>query len=164
MSSGLQIFTLVHVAISLAGISSGLVVLFGLLAAKRLDSWTAFFLATTVLTSVTGFFFPFHGVTPAIVVGIISLLLLAAAIVARYPRHLAGAWRRVYVITAMVALYLNVLVLIVQSFQKVPALRALAPTQSEPPFQLAQGVTLALFVALIVAAAIRFRPETQKPH
>jgi hypothetical protein len=164
MSSGLQIFTLVHVAISLAGIGSGLVVLFGLLAAKRLDSWTAFFLATTVLTSVTGFFFPFHGVTPAIVVGIISLLLLAAAIVARYPRHLAGAWRRVYVITAMVALYLNVFVLIVQSFQKVPALRALAPTQSEPPFQLAQGVTLALFVALIVAAAIRFRPETQKPH
>jgi len=154
----LRTFTHLHVAISLAAIFSGLVVLFGLLTSKRLDHWTSFFLLTTVATSVTGFFFPFHGFTPAIGVGIISLILLAVAIVARYPRHLTGAWRWLYVISATLALYLNVFVLIVQSFQKVPALRAMAPTQTEPPFLLAQLLALTLFVVFGILAAIRFQP------
>ena len=119
-------YTAIHVVISLLAIGSGFVVLFGMLTGRRLDAWTAFFLATTVATSVTGFGFPIHGFTPGIGVGIISLIVLAVAIFARYGRHLAGAWRRVYVVTAVTALYLNVFVLIVQSFQKVPALKALA--------------------------------------
>jgi hypothetical protein len=159
MTSGLEIFTLVHVLISLAGIFSGFVVLFGLLTGKRLDGWTAVFLATTVATSVTGFFFPFHGFTPAIGLGIISLVVLALAIYARHARHLAGAWRRVYVISAVAALYFNVFVAVVQAFQKVPALHALAPTQTEPAFKIAQLAVLALFVVLAIAAAIRFRNE-----
>ena len=155
----LAIYTLVHVVISLVGIFAGFVVIFGFLNSKRLDGWTRVFLATTVATSVTGFFFPFHGVTPAIVVGIMSLVVLALAIYARYPRHLAGGWRKTYVITAMVALYFNVFVLMVQSFLKIPALHALAPTQSEPPFKLTQGVVLLLFVVLTIMAVIRFRDE-----
>ena len=157
MFSNLSPFTKLHVVISLIGIVSGLVVMFGLLVGRRLNAWTALFLITTVLTSLTGFFFPFHGVTPAIVVGIISLIVLAVAIVARYARRLAGAWRWIYVVTAMISLYLNVFVLIVQLFQKVPALKALAPTQSEPPFAVTQLVVLALFVLLTIIAAIRFR-------
>jgi len=158
MMLGLTTFTQVHVVISLIAIVSGFVVAFGLLTAKRFDRWTALFLATTVATSVTGFFFPFHGVTPAIGVGIISLVLLAIAIFARYGRKLAGAWRWIYVVTAMTALYLNVFVLIVQLFQKLPALKALAPTQSEPPFLVAQLVALVLFVVLTIFAVIKFRP------
>jgi hypothetical protein len=157
----MKTFTLIHVAISLVGILSGLVVMCGLLTAKRLDGWTRFFLVTTIATSATGFFFPFHGITPAIIVGIISLVLLAVAIIARYARHLAGVWRWIYVVTAMVALYLNVFVLIVQLFQKVPALKALAPTQSELPFAVAQLLTLALFFILTIFAAIRFRLPVQ---
>ena len=152
-------FTIVHVIISLIGIGSGLVVMVGLLTGRRLNGWTALFLASTVATSVTGFFFPFHGFTPAIAVGIISLFLLAVAIFARYGRRLAGAWRWLYVVTAMVALYLNVFVLIVQLFQKVPALKALAPTQSEPPFLVTQLFVLALFLVLTIIAAIKFRIE-----
>jgi hypothetical protein len=154
----LAIFTLVHVLISLVGIGSGLVVMFGLLGGKRLDGWTTIFLWTTVLTSVTGFGFPFHELLPSHIVGAISLVVLAVTIVARYRFRLAGAWRLVYVIGAMVALYLNVFVLVVQLFLKVPALKALAPTQAEPPFALAQGVVLLLFVVLTIAAAIKFRP------
>jgi len=153
----LRTFTIVHVVLSLVGIGSGVVVLYGLLTRKRLDRWTALFLASTVATSVTGFGFPFDHLLPSHVVGIISLLVLAVAIVARYALHLNGAWGRLYVITAMVALYLNVFVLVVQLFQKVPTLNALAPTQSEPAFVLAQLAVLALFVALTAAAAIRFR-------
>lgn len=153
----MKTFTQIHVAISLIAIASGLVVMFGLLTRNRLDRWTALFLLTTVLTSVTGFFFPFHGFTPALGVGIISMLVLAVAIFARYGRHLTGAWRWIYVITAMVALYLNVFVLIVQSFQKIPLLKALAPTQSEPPFLSSQLFTLLLFVVLSIVAALRFR-------
>jgi hypothetical protein len=152
-------FTKVHVIISLIGIASGLVVMVGLLTAKRLDGWTALFLASTVLTSVTGFFFPFHGFTPAIGVGIISLVLLAIAIIARYPFHLRGSWRWIYVVTAMLSLYLNVFVLVVQLFQKIPALKALAPTQSELPFQFTQLLVLVLFIALTILAVIRFRIE-----
>ena len=157
----MKTFTLIHVAISLVGILSGLVVMCGLLTAKRLDGWTRLFLVTTIATSATGFFFPFHGITPAIIVGIISLVLLAVAIIARYARHLAGVWRWIYVVTAMVALYLNVFVLIVQLFHKVPALKALAPTQSELPFAVAQLLTLALFFILTIFAAIRFRLPVQ---
>ena len=154
----LRIYTQIHVLISLIGILTGLVVLFGMLAGQSLNRWTKWFLITTVLTSVTGFFFPFHGFTPAIGVGIISLIILAIAILARYSRHLAGHWRWIYVVTAMIALYLNVFVLIVQSFEKIPALHVLAPTQTEPPFKLTQLVVLAVFIVLGIVAAIRFRP------
>jgi len=157
MIFGMTTFTQIHVALSLIGILAGFAVAFGLLTAKRLDGWTAIFLISTVATSVTGFFFPFHGFTPAIGVGIVSLVVLAVAIFARYSRRLAGAWRWIYVVAAMVALYLNVFVLIVQLFQKVPALKALAPTQSEAPFLVAQLVAFALFVLLTIFAAIRFR-------
>jgi hypothetical protein len=160
MISAMTTFTKVHVLISLIAILAGLVVAFGLIAAKRLNGWTALFLLMTALTSVTGFFFPFHGFTPAIGVGIVSLLVLAIAIFARYGRQLSGAWRWIYVVTAMLALYLNVFVLIVQLFQKVAALKALAPKQSEPPFQIAQAAALVLFVVLTIVAAIRFRPRS----
>jgi hypothetical protein len=151
--------------ISLIGIFTGLVVLFGLLAGKRLDGWSKWFLITTVLTSVTGFFFPFHVFTPAIALGVMSLIVLAVAIFARYPRQLAGHWRWIYVVTAVIALYFNVFVLVVQTFEKIPVLHALAPTQTEPPFKLTQLVVLAIFVLLGTIAAIRFRPTPAgMPH
>ncbi|HET6180108.1 MAG TPA: hypothetical protein VFE61_24520 [Candidatus Sulfotelmatobacter sp.] len=149
--------TLAHVVLSLVGIGSGMVVLYGMLRGKRMDSGTALFLATTVLTNVTGFFFPFHEITPGIVVGIISIALLAFAIVARYVRRLSGGWRSIYVITATIALYLNVFVLVVQLFEKVPDLKALAPTQKEPPFLVAQVVVMATFIVLGILAVKRFR-------
>jgi hypothetical protein len=154
----LKTLTDVHVAISLVAILSGLIVLFGLLTGRRFDHWTSFFLLTTVATSVSGFFFPFHGITPGIMGGIISLVVLAIAIFARYPRKLAGAWRWLYVITAMIALYLNVFALIAQLFRNVPAMKALAPTLSEPPFLVAQFLALIVFVVLGILAAIKFRP------
>jgi hypothetical protein len=157
MSSGLAAFTLVHVAISLIGILTGLIVAFGLLSAKRLDGMTAVFLITTVLTSVTGYFFPFHGFKPSYVVGAISLLVLAIAIYARYSRHMAGGWRRAYVITGMIALYLNCFVLVAQLFMKVPALNALAPTGSEPPFLIAQIIVMVIFIIWTVLAVKKFR-------
>jgi len=150
-------FTIVHVVLSLAGIISGLVVVSGLIAAQRLDRWTLLFLATTAATSLTGFGFPFEHVLPSHVVGAISLLVLVVAIVARYGRRLVGAWRWMYVVGAVVALYLNVFVLIVQLFLKVPALNAIAPTQSEPPFVVAQLALLAAFIVLGVVAVRRFR-------
>ena len=159
MFFNLSPFTKLHVMISLIGIVSGLVVMFRLLIGRKLNRWTALFLISTALMSVTGFFFSFHGVPPAIVVGIISLIVLAVAIFARYSRHLAGHWRWIYAATAMIALYFNIFVLIVQLFQKVPALKALAPTQTEPPFAVTQLVVLALFVLLTIIAAIRFRGE-----
>jgi hypothetical protein len=149
--------TKIHVVISLIGILTGLVVLIGLISGRRFNGWTAWFLTSTVGTSVTGFFFPFHGVTPGIILGIISLFLLAVAIFARYFRRFVGAWRGIYVVTAMIALYLNVSVLIAQLFQKVPALKALAPTQTDPPFLVAQLSTLMIFILLTIAAALRFR-------
>jgi len=154
----LAIYTIIHTLISLVGIFTGLVVLVGMLAAKRLDGWTKWFLIMTLATSVTGFFFPFHGFTPAHGVGIISLVVLTVTIFARYPRQLAGHWRWIYVVGAVIALYFNVFVGIVQSFEKIPALKAMAPTQTEPPFKLTQLVVLALFIVLGVVAAIRFRP------
>ena len=158
MILGLQPFTFVHVLISLVGIVSGFVVLFGLLGSKRLEGWTGLFLVTTVATSVTGFGFPIDVILPSHIVGIISLVVLAVAIIARYAFRLAGLWRSIYVIGAGIALYLNVFVLIVQLFRKVPALQALAPTQSEPPFALTQGAVLVVFVVTVIAATIRFHP------
>jgi len=150
-------FTLLHVVISLIGIVSGLIVMCGLLTARRLDGWTALFLLTTVLTSLSGFAFPNKHITPGIVVGILSMIVLVLAIVARYGLHMRGAWRGIYVVSAAIALYFNVFVLIVQSFEKVAALKALAPTQKEPPFLIVQLVVLAIFLALTVVAAKRFR-------
>ena len=152
-------FSITHVVISLAGIGSGFVVIYGLLVPKRLNAWTAIFLATTILTSVTGFFFPFERFTPAHAVGILSLLALGLAVLARYPMRMAGRWRITYVVSAMISQYFNFAVLIIQSFQKVPALGALAPTQSEPPFVVTQLVVLMLFVVVAAASIIRFRPE-----
>jgi hypothetical protein len=152
-------YTLIHVLISLVGIASGFVVLFGLIGGKRLDRMTSVFLTTTVLTSVTGFFFPYHGVTPAINLGVLSLAVLAIAIAARYLLHLTGPWRTTYVITAMIAQYFNVFVLVVQSFEKVPALKALAPTQKEPPFAIAQGLVLVAFIVLTIYAVKGFRNQ-----
>ncbi len=149
--------TLIHVVLSLVGIASGLVVLVGFLAGKRLDGWNAIFLATTILTSLTGFGFPFVAFLPSHGVGIISLFVLIAALAARYARHLAGGWARIYVISAVTALYLNVFVLVVQLFLKAPALNALAPTQSEPPFLVAQSLVLVLFVFQGRRATIRSR-------
>jgi hypothetical protein len=159
LGMSLSTFTLVHVMISLVGIVSGLVVLFGLLTGKRLDRWTVLFLLTTVLTSVTGFGFPFDHLLPSHKVGIISLVLLALAILARYRLHMAGAWRWIYTVSAVMALYLNVFVLVFQSFEKAPALKALAPTQSEPPFLVAQLGLLALFIVLGIFAVKRFQPK-----
>jgi len=153
----LTVFTFVHVAISLIGIATGLIVMAGFLAEKQLSGWSAWFLWSTVLTSVTGYFFPYHGFKPSYVVGAISLVFLALALFALYQRKLSGGWRNTYVISAMIALYLNVFVLIVQLFLKVPALKALAPTQSEPPFKLTQLTVLILFFLLTLFSAIRFR-------
>ena len=153
-------FTLVHVLLSLAGIASGFVVLAGLLTGKRRDRSTALFLATTALTSLTGFGFPFDHLLPSHKVGIISLLVLAVTIPARYLFHMQGLWRAVYVIGSGLALYFNVFVLVVQSFMKVPALKALAPTQQEPPFLVAQLIVLAAFIWLTARATKRFRIET----
>lgn len=159
MIFGMTTYTFVHVVISLVGILSGLVVLLGLLAANRLNGWTVLFLVTTVATCLTGFGFPFVQLLPSHIVGIITLVALTAAIFARYGRRLAGTWRWIYVLGAVVALYLNVFVLIVQAFMKVPGLNALAPTQSEPPFLVTQVVVLVIFILLGIVAALRFRNE-----
>ena len=153
-------FTLLHVLISLVGIGSGLVVLYGLLTAKRLDRWTALFLVTTVTTSVSGFGFHFDHLLPSHKVGILSLIVLTIAIAAHYGLRMSGLWRPVYVISAAIALYFNVFVLVVQSFEKVPVLKSLAPTQKEPPFAVAQLLVLAVFVTLTVLALKRFHPQT----
>jgi hypothetical protein len=155
LGMSLETFTLIHVLISLVGIASGIVVMYGLLTDQRLERWTVVFLFTTALTSLTGFLFPFAGVTPAIKLGIFSLVVLTLAIVTRYFLHLA--WRKTYVIAACVALYFNVFVLVVQAFEKVPSLRAIAPTQKEPPFAVAQIAVLLLFVVLTTFAVKRFR-------
>lgn len=152
----LNAFTIVHVIISLLGIGSGFVVVAGMLGALQLDTWTAFFLGTTVATSATGFFFPFKRLLPSHIVGIISLLILAVAIYARYSAELVGSWSWIYVVCAVLAQYFNCFVLVVQMFQKIPSLKALAPTQSEAPFKLAQGVVLLLFIALGTLAVMRF--------
>jgi hypothetical protein len=147
-----------HVVISLIGIVSGLIVLYGLLSGKAYGGWTALFLITTILTSATGFFLPPFGLDPPRAVGILSLVLLAAAVAAYYVFLLAGVWRWVYVVTAMAALYLNCFVGVIQAFAKLSFLHDLAPTQSEPPFVAAQAVVLAIFVALGFVAVRKFHP------
>ena len=152
-------FTFVHVLLSLVGIGAGFIVMSGLLTRRQFNGWTTLFLVTTVATSVTGFGFPVDHLLPSHIVGIISLLVLAAAIVALYGLHLRGAWRWIYVVCAAVALYLNVFVGVVQAFLKVSALRAMAPHQTEPPFLVTQLVVLALFIPLTIVAARRFPGE-----
>jgi|ERR1022692_1519504 hypothetical protein len=159
LGMSLSTFTLFHVVISLVGIGSGLLVLYGLLIGKRFDGGTAIFLLTTVLTSLTGFLFPFENLLPSHVVGVISLVALAVAILARYALHLAHSWRWVYVVCAVLALYLNVFVLVVQVFLKVPAVHALAPTQKEPPFLVVQLIVMAIFIVLGFFAVKNFHNE-----
>ena len=153
-------FTLLHVIISLIGIVSGLIVMSGLLGSKQMPVMTAIFLLTTILTSATGFLFPFTQLLPSHMVGILSLVLLAIACIALYGMRLAGAWRPVYVVTAMISLYLNVFVLVIQSFLKVPALHALAPSvpPAGPVFAVVQGIVLVFFVLVIIGAWRRFKP------
>ncbi|MGH8092290.1 MAG: hypothetical protein ACREIF_02290 [Chthoniobacterales bacterium] len=151
-------YTLVHVILSLIGIVSGLIVLFGLIRSDPMNGWTLLFFVTTVATSVTGFGFPFHGVTPAIIVGILSLIVLALAIAARYTFRLASAWRWIYVVGAVVALYFNCFVLVVQSFLHLRVLHALAPKGSEAPFAIAQAIVFVLFVWGGILAVKRFHP------
>src|SRR4029077_21129982 len=155
----LHIYTIIHTLISFVAIVTGFVVLFGLLAGQRLSGWTKWFLIAAVATTVTGFFFPFHSLTPAFKLGIISAFVLAITIYARYPRALAGAWRWIYVVGAVISLYFNVFVLIVQSFEKIPALHAIAPTQTEQPFKLTQLIVLMLFILLTIISGVRFHPE-----
>jgi hypothetical protein len=157
LGMSLATYTTVHVIISLIGIATGFIVLFALLTGRLLGAWNGVFLITTVLTSVTGFAFPNTKVTPGIILGILSLIVLAIAIFALYGRHLNGVWRRTYVITAMIALYFNVFVLVAQLFEHVPAIHALAPTQTEAPFKIAQLLLLVVFAVLIGAAAKKFR-------
>jgi hypothetical protein len=153
----MALFTLIHVLISLVGIGSGFVALLGFIGNQPRPGWNRWFLWTTALTSITGFFFPNSHLTPAIIVGIISVLILAVAIFARCGKGLAGGWRKTYVLTATFALYLNTFVLVAQLFQKVPALKALAPTGSEPPFAAAQGAVLLAFIVLGVLAVRGFK-------
>jgi hypothetical protein len=161
MTLGLSLenFTLLHVIISLIGIVSGLIVLGGMFGSHRLPGWTAIFLLTTVLTSVTGFMFPGTTLTPARIFGIISLCVLVPALIARYAFGMRGLWRWIYVGGALIALYLNVFVLIAQSFAKIPVLKPLAPTQSEPPFLASELFVLVIFVLLGIMALIKFHPE-----
>jgi len=160
LGMSLSTFTMLHVIISLIGVVSGLVVLSGLLGSKVMPSWTALFLVTTILTSATGFLFPFDKLLPSHIIAILSLVLLAIACVALYGMKLSGAWRWIYMLTALIALYLNVFVLVIQSFLKIGPLHALAPSvpPSEPPFAVVQGIILVFFVIAIIGAVRRFRP------
>jgi hypothetical protein len=158
LGMSLPTFTLFHVIISLIGIASGLVVALGMLSAKRLPGWTAVFLITTVATSVTGFLFPATKLLPSHIVGIISLVILAIALIALYVKHVTGVWRAIYVVTAVIALYLNVFVGVVQSFLKVGFLHSLAPTGTETPFKIAQALVLLIFIVIGWLAVKKFRP------
>lgn len=153
----LATFTLVHVVLSLVGIGSGFVVMAGWLSGRERQGWGALFLSTTVATSATGFGFPVDRLLPSHVVGVMSLLVLAVVIIARYGLRLRGGWRSIYVVGVALALYLNVFVGVVQAFLKVSALRSLAPQQNEPAFVATQLAVLALFIVLTVLAAKRFR-------
>jgi hypothetical protein len=160
LGMSLSTFTTVHVVLSLIGIAAGLIVLIGMLNGRNRNGVTAVFLGTTILTSATGFLFPFSALLPSHVVGIISLAVLAVAVIAFYGRGLSGAWRAIYVVTATVALYLNVFVGVVQAFQKVAFLQPLAPTQAEAPFVVAQAIVLVLFGVLGFLAVRKFHPTS----
>lgn len=156
----LSAFTTLHVIISLIGIVAGIIVMFGMLGSNPMPGLTAIFLLLTILTSVTGFLFPFNGVTPGLVIGALSLVLLAIACIALYGMKLSGGWRWIYVVTALISLYFNVFVLVIQSFLKIPALTAVAPGNppSGPVFAVVQGIVLLFFVLMIIGAVRRFRP------
>jgi hypothetical protein len=162
MILGMSYFTVFHVLLSLIGILTGFIVMFGLFSGNRMDGMTAIFLVTTILTSVTGFMFPYHGPTPGIIIGIISLVLLAVAGYARYVRKMAGGTRKAYVLTAMLALYLNVFILSAQLFEKVPALHALAAS-SKAPFLVSQVVVLIFFILFTTRPVKGFRGEALRP-
>jgi len=155
-------FTTLHTGLSLLGIASGIIVLLAMLFGKKLGLLTALFLAATILTSVTGFLFPSAGFTPARAVGVLSLAVLAAAVVGLYVFNLRGPWRWIYVLGAVAGLYLNSFVGVVQAFQKQPFLQPLAPTQSEPPFIAAQAIMLAIFAVLGLVALFKFHPEQSR--
>ncbi|HEY1901250.1 MAG TPA: hypothetical protein VGG56_02390 [Terracidiphilus sp.] len=152
-----SVFTLIHVILSLVGIGAGLVALLGLMGGKLYRGLTALFLATTALTSITGFLFPFHGMTPGIILGILSIIALLLAIVALYVGKLAGAWRGTYIISAGLALWFNFFVLVAQSFAKIPALKAIAPTQASPAFGITQLIVLVIFIVITTRAFKKFR-------
>jgi hypothetical protein len=160
LGMSLSTYTTLHVIISLIGIGSGFIVLFGLIGGRLLSPWNGVFLVTTILTSLTGFAFPNDKVTPGIILGVLSIIVLAIALVALYVFHLRGGWRRTYAVTAIIALYFNVFVLIAQIFKHVPVFHALAPTGTETPFKAAQTLLLLLFVVLTTAAAKKFRPPS----
>jgi hypothetical protein len=159
LGMSIETFTLVHVVLSLIGILAGFVVVFGMFASRLPSGWTGLFLATTILTSVTGYFFPRDHILPSHIVGAISLVLLAFAVFALYSKRLAGSWRWIFVVTVVASLYLNVFVAVFQAFLKVPAIHALAPTQAEPPFMVAQVAVLVLFIVFGVFAVRRFHPR-----
>jgi hypothetical protein len=161
LGMSLATFTALHVIISLVAILAGIIVMFGLLGSNRMQGLTGLFLLFTILTSATGFLFPFTQLLPSHMIGILSLVLLAIACIALYGMKLSGAWRAIYVVTAMLSLYLNIFVLVFQAFLKIGPLHALAPSvpPSEPPFLVIQGIVLAFFVIVIIGAARRFRPR-----
>jgi hypothetical protein len=159
----LSTYTTVHVVLSLIAIFTGFIVVFGLFATKKMKGMTAIFLLTSILTSAGGFFFPNDTITPGIIIGIVSLVVLLIAIIARYALHLSGAALGIYAVSAVFALYLNFFVLVAQGFAKVPALHSLAPTQKEPPFFIAQGIALGLFIVFGVQAVKKFHPGNQPP-
>jgi hypothetical protein len=160
MFAGFTAFTWFHTILSLIMLVAGIVVIFGMISGRRRDGWTALYFVTAVLTSVTGFgFLPIDKLLPSHIVAIISLVLLAIAILARYALHLAGVWRWIFAVTVGITVYLDYFVLVVQLFLKVPGLHVLAPTQMEPPFAIAQGLVLLVFAALTILAAIKFRPH-----
>ena len=160
LGMSLSAFTTLHVVISLIGIVAGIIVMFGMLGSNPMPGLTAIFLLFTILTSVTGFLFPINGVTPGLVIGALSLVLLAIACIALYGMKLSGASRWIYVVTALISLYFNVFVLVIQCFLKIPALTALAPGNppTGPVFAVVQGIVLVFFVLMIIGAVRRFRP------
>ena len=163
LGMSISAFTTIHVVLSLIGIAAGFVVVAGLFGSKRVDGWTGAFLATTILTSVTGYFFPVDKILPSHIVGAVSLIVLAVAVLSYYRYHLQGSSRWIYVVTALVALWLNVFVAVAQSFAKFPFLHSIAPTQSEPPFVISQLVVLIVFVALGIGAIKSFHPASSAP-
>jgi len=158
LGMSLSTFTTVHVVISLIAIATGIVWLIALAGGRHRPGWAAVFLLTTVATSVTGFFFPNLKIGPPVIFGVVSLLVLTPVLLALYRSHLAGSWRWIYIAGGAFALYLNCVVLVVQSFQKLSFLKPLAPTQSEPPFLVAQTIFLVAIVGLAFFALRRFRP------
>lgn len=158
LGMSIAMFTTIHVILSLIGIGAGFVVLFEMIQGKYSGTWTTIFLSTTILTSLTGFPIPPFGLDPPRIVGILSLAFLAIAVAALYHFHFVNRWRWIYVVTSTAALYLNCFVAVVQTFQKIPFINVLAPTQSEPPFAIAQFAVLAILITLGALAVKRFHP------